>query len=61
MILKQKIYDKMLQWKLESAGETALLIEGARRIGKSTIVEEFAKKEYVSYIDNTYSCSLILY
>ena len=50
MIFKRKIYDKMLRWKQESAGETALLIEGARRIGKSTIVEEFAKNEYESYI-----------
>ena len=36
----------MLNWKQESDGKTALLIEGARRIGKSTVVEEFAKKEY---------------
>lgn len=40
----------MLNWKQESEGKTALLIEGARRIGKSTVVEEFAKKEYESYI-----------
>lgn len=40
----------MLRWKEERQGETALLIEGARRIGKSTIVEEFAKNEYSSYI-----------
>ena len=40
----------MLQWKRESDGKTALLIEGARRIGKSTIVEEFAKREYESYL-----------
>lgn len=40
----------MLNWKQESDGKTALLIEGARRIGKSTVVEEFAKKEYESYI-----------
>ena len=40
----------MLQWKQESNGKTALLIEGARRIGKSTIVEEFAKNEYESYL-----------
>lgn len=46
----RKIYDKMLQWKNESGGDTALLIEGARRIGKSTVVEEFAKNEYESYI-----------
>lgn len=50
IIFKRKIYDKMLQWKAESAGKTALLIEGARRVGKSTVVEEFAKNEYKSYI-----------
>ncbi|MCD8027675.1 MAG: AAA family ATPase [Erysipelotrichaceae bacterium] len=50
MLFKRKIYDKMLQWKQESNGQSALLIEGARRIGKSTVVEEFAKKEYKSYI-----------
>lgn len=49
-MLKRKIYDKLLDWKNESNGKTALLIEGARRIGKSTIVEEFAKNEYESYI-----------
>ena len=49
-MFKRKIYDKMLLWKQESDGNTALLIEGARRIGKSTIVEEFAKNEYDSYI-----------
>ena len=47
---KRKIYTKMLEWKSESRGRTALLIEGARRIGKSTIVEEFAKREYETYI-----------
>lgn len=50
MIFKRKIYDKMLKWKSESKGSRALLIEGARRIGKSTIVEEFAKNEYKSYV-----------
>lgn len=40
----------MLKWKTDRNGETALLIEGARRIGKSTIVEEFAKNEYESYL-----------
>ncbi len=49
-MFKRKIYDKLLEWKLESAGKTALLIEGARRIGKSTVTEEFAKNEYDSYI-----------
>ena len=50
LVFKRKIYDRMLQWKQLSAGKSALLVQGARRIGKSTIVEEFAKKEYHSYI-----------
>ena len=49
-IFQRKIYQEMLRWKNERNGETALLIEGARRIGKSTIVEEFAKNEYDSYL-----------
>ena len=49
-MFKRKICSKMLNWKQESDGKTALLIEGACRIGKSTVVEEFAKKEYESYI-----------
>lgn len=50
MILKRKIYKKLLKWKNECQGKKALLIEGARRIGKSTICEEFGKNEYESYI-----------
>lgn len=50
MILRRKVYDKLSQWKNESNGRKAILIEGARRIGKSTIAEEFAKNEYESYI-----------
>lgn len=50
MIFKRKIYEKLIEWKKESRGSTALLIEGARRIGKSTVAEEFARKEYKSYI-----------
>ena len=46
MIFKRKIYSKILDWKSTSNGSTALLIEGARRIGKSTIVREFGKNEY---------------
>lgn len=49
-IFKRKLYDKMLQWKLERDGKTALLIKGARRVGKSTLAEEFARREYESYI-----------
>ena len=44
-IFKRKIYSRMLEWKKRD-GATALLIEGARRIGQSTIVAEFAKNEY---------------
>ena len=50
MIFRRKIYDRLLRWKEERQGKTALLIEGARRVGKSTIVEEIARKEYKSYI-----------
>lgn len=50
MIFKRKIYDKLLDWKKTAVGEKALLIEGAHRIGKSTIVEEFGQKEYKSYL-----------
>lgn len=49
-VFKRKLYDKMLQWKQERDGSTALLIKGARRVGKSTLAEEFAKREYESYI-----------
>ena len=49
-IFKLKIYDEMLVWKSESAGESALLIEGPRRVGKSTIVRTFAQNEYRSHI-----------
>nr|WP_317426905.1 AAA family ATPase [uncultured Blautia sp.] len=50
MVLKRKIYSKLLEWKEEASGSKAILIEGARRIGKSTVCEEFAKKEYDNYI-----------
>ena len=49
-IFKRKIYEQMLSWKKNQHGTTALLIRGARRVGKSTIVEEFARKEYESYL-----------
>ena len=48
--MKRKVYDRLVQWKKESNGRTALLIEGARRVGKSYIVEEFGKNEYESYV-----------
>lgn len=49
-IFKRKFYEKMLAWKQEKDGSTALMIKGARRVGKSTIAEEFARNEYESYI-----------
>ena len=49
-MLKRRIYDELLKWKREKNGSTALMVEGARRIGKSYIVEKFARNEYDSYI-----------
>ena len=49
-VFKRKIYEKLIDWKRTKDGQTALLIRGARRVGKSTIAEEFAKREYTSYI-----------
>lgn len=49
-VFKRKIYEKLLRWKEQRKGATALLIEGARRVGKSTIVKQFAQSEYKSYI-----------
>ena len=50
MNFKRKIYDKLLKWKEESNGKSAVLIEGARRVGKSTIAQAFAENEYEDYI-----------
>lgn len=50
ILFKRKMYDRLLKWKNERNGSSALLIQGARRIGKSTLAEEFARKEYKSYI-----------
>ena len=49
-MLKRKIYDNLINWKNNSNGKTALMIDGARRVGKSYIVEKFGKEEYKSYI-----------
>lgn len=49
-MFRRKIYDQLKEWKETRQGESALLIEGPRRVGKSTVVEAFAKKEYKSYI-----------
>ena len=49
-VFKRKIYDYLKLWKKESAGTSAIMIEGARRVGKSTVAEKFAKNEYKDYI-----------
>ena len=49
-VFKRKIYKELLEWKENRSEKAALLIKGARRVGKSTIVEEFAKNEFKSYI-----------
>ena len=48
--MKRKIYSQLLKWKSDNNGQNALLIDGARRVGKSYIAEDFAKNEYESYI-----------
>lgn len=50
MFFRRKVYDNLLEWKEKHADSYSVLLEGARRVGKSTIAEEFAKKEYESYI-----------
>ena len=49
MAMKRKVYSELLDWK-KGEGESALLIEGARRVGKTFIAEEFGRNEYRSYI-----------
>ena len=48
--MRRKLYNRLLEWKARSHGQSALLIEGARRVGKSWLAEEFAKKEYDAYL-----------
>lgn len=49
-MFKRKVYEELLAWKREWGGKYACLLEGARRVGKTTIAEEFARNEYDSYI-----------
>lgn len=49
-IFKRKLYEKLLDWKNNRGGRTAVLIEGARRVGKSTLARQFAQNEYESYV-----------
>lgn len=55
MIFKRKLYETLLDWKAERDGKTAILIEGPRRVGKSTLAETFAQNEYESYIKIDFS------
>ncbi len=48
--MKRKIYDQLLDWRKNDNGSSAILIDGARRVGKSYIAEEFGRREYKSYI-----------
>ena len=48
--MKRKLYEKLVEWKQKSQGRSTVLIQGARRVGKSYIAEQFAKNEYDSYI-----------
>ncbi len=50
MEVERKIYQDLLEWKNRSGGKSALLIEGARRVGKSTIAEKFAREQYADYL-----------
>jgi len=50
MVFKRKVYDRLLDWKARYADRYAALLEGARRVGKTTVVREFAEKEYETYI-----------
>lgn len=50
MEIERKVYQELLQWKKETLGKKALLIEGARRVGKSTIAGKFGREQYRSYI-----------
>ena len=49
-MFRRKIYDELKNWKKSHAGEYALMLEGPRRVGKSTVIEEFVKNEYRSYV-----------
>ena len=59
-IFRRKLYDRLLQWKNTRKGKTAILVEGARRVGKSTLVKEFAQKEYESLIPQHYNLTLFI-
>ena len=48
--MKRKIYDQLIDWRKNDNGSSAILIDGARRVGKSYIAEEFGRREYKSYI-----------
>jgi predicted AAA+ superfamily ATPase len=61
MAFKRKLYSNLLKWKNESQGKTALLIEGARRVGKTTLVKEFGRNEYKSFLIIDFSVDINLF
>lgn len=50
MDIERKLYQELLHWKQKTQGKKVLLIEGARRVGKSTIAEKFGREQYRSYL-----------
>lgn len=50
MEIQRKAYEKLLEWKREPSGKTAMLIEGARRVGKSTIAKRLGEREFRSFV-----------
>ena len=60
-LFKRKVYDELLRWKDTSQGRSAILVEGARRVGKSTLVEAFVRNEYRSHILIDFSNICLLY
>lgn len=54
-MMRRKLYDKLLEWKSRSDGDCAIMIEGARRVGKSYLAEKFAEREYLSYLKIDFS------
>lgn len=59
MYFKRKVYNELLEWKKTYSDKYAVLLEGARRVGKSTIAENFAQNEYKSYIATVYKGNII--
>lgn len=57
VVLKRKIYDKLKEWKEKNAPDYVLFLKGARRVGKTTIAEDFGEKEYKSFVTINFQCA----